>query len=78
MSEQPSPAAMTADDIEVVRREEAYAGYFRIDRYRLRHRLYDGGWGPTFEREVFERGHAVSVVLYDPDKDELTGSRSTA
>jgi ADP-ribose diphosphatase len=71
MNEGPPPPAMTADDVEVVRREEAYAGYFRIDRYRLRHRLYDGGWGPTFEREVFERGHAVSVVLYDPDRDLL-------
>ena len=71
MTEQSPPAAMTADDVEEIRREEAYAGYFRIDRYRLRHRLYDGGWGPTFEREVFERGHAVGVVLYDPERDLL-------
>ena len=71
MTEEPRSAAMTADDVEVARREEAYSGYFRVDRYRLRHRLYDGGWGPMFEREIFERGHAVGVVLYDPDRDLL-------
>jgi ADP-ribose diphosphatase len=71
MSKPPAPVGMTSDDVEVLRREEVYAGYFRIDRYRLRHRLYAGGWGPSFRREVFERGHAVSVVLYDPDHDLL-------
>ncbi|KAF0138678.1 MAG: ADP-ribose pyrophosphatase, partial [Rhodospirillaceae bacterium] len=44
---------------------------FRIDRYRLCHRLYDGGWGSPLKREVFERGHAVAVLLYDPERDVL-------
>lgn len=67
-----APAAFAAaDDVEVLAKQPAYSGYFRIDRYRLRHRLYAGGWGQPFERELFERGHAVSVVLYDPDRDLL-------
>lgn len=62
---------MTCDDVEVLDDETSYAGYFRIDSYRLRHRLYDGGWSQPMTREVFERGHAVAVILYDPDKDHL-------
>jgi ADP-ribose pyrophosphatase len=65
------PAMTAAADVEVLEQRPAYAGYFRVDRYQLRHRLYAGGWGPPFEREVFERGHAVSVVLYDPTRDLL-------
>lgn len=60
-----------AADVEVLEKQPAYTGYFRLDRYRLRHRLYAGGWGPPIEREVFERGHAVSVVLYDPVRELL-------
>ncbi len=62
---------MTRDDVEVLEYETSYAGYFRIDSYRLRHRLYDGDWSQPMTREVFERGHAVAVVLYDPEKDHL-------
>jgi len=57
--------------IEILDRETAYQGFFRIDRYRLRHRLYSGGWSGELSREVFERGHAVGVLLYDPARDTL-------
>ncbi len=62
---------MTRDDIEILERETAYRGYFRIDRYRLRHRTYAGGWTGEMMREVFERGHAVAVLLYDPGRDQV-------
>ena len=62
---------MTRDDVELLKHENGYAGYFRIDRYRLRHRLYGGGWSRPMTREVFERGHAVAVILYDPEKDHI-------
>ncbi|HEX9488733.1 MAG TPA: NUDIX domain-containing protein [Stellaceae bacterium] len=57
--------------IEILDRETAYQGFFRIDRYRLRHRLYSGGWSGELTREIFERGHAVGVLLYDPARDAL-------
>jgi ADP-ribose pyrophosphatase len=57
--------------VEVLDLAVAYQGYFRIDRYRLRHRLHDGGWSEPFAREVFECGQAVGVLLYDPDRDRL-------
>jgi ADP-ribose pyrophosphatase len=57
--------------IEIRDREIAYQGFFRIDRYRLRHRLYSGGWSGEISREIFERGNAVGVLLYDPARDAL-------
>lgn len=48
-----------------------YQGFFRIDRYRLRHRLFSGEWGHPIERELFERGHAAAVLPYDPVRDEV-------
>lgn len=62
---------MTRDDVEVITHQTAYRGYFRLDRYRLRHRLFAGGWSRPMERELLERGHAVAVLAYDPDLDRL-------
>jgi ADP-ribose pyrophosphatase len=59
---------LTRDDVEIVDHQIAYRGYFRIDRYRLRHRAFAGGWSGEMVREVFERGHAVGVLLYDPGR----------
>lgn len=62
---------MAPDDVEIIAHEIAYQGYFRIDRYRLRHRLFGGGTSPEIRREVFQRGHAVAAILYDPDCDSV-------
>ena len=62
---------MNSKDVEVINKETPFDGYFRIDRYHLRHRLYDGSMGNKITREIFERGHAASCVLYDPDLDLL-------
>jgi len=62
---------MNADDVRVLACETVFQGYFRIDRYRLQHRRHDGGWTEELTREVFERGHAVGVLPYDPRRDEV-------
>ena len=54
---------MKADDVEIIEKEEAFRGYFKIDRYRLKHRQFDGAMGPELSREVFERGHAAARLL---------------
>jgi len=55
--------------IEIVEKTTPFKGYFQIDHYRLRHRKFDGGWTQVMTRELFERGHAAAVVLYDPKTD---------
>lgn len=55
-----------ARDVEIIEKNTVFRGYFRVDAYRLRHRLHEGGMSGEIRREVFERGHAVSVLPYDP------------
>ncbi|NQV98627.1 MAG: NUDIX domain-containing protein [Rhodospirillales bacterium] len=62
---------MDANDVEVVARKTLYQGYFRLDQYIFRHKLFEGGWGEAISREVLERGHAACCLLFDPDLDEL-------
>ncbi len=58
-------------DVEILEKTVCYKGFFRIDRYRLRHRLFNGGWSPPITRELFERGHAAAVLPYDPLRNEV-------
>lgn len=70
MSQTPvNDTSFAPDDVKIVERQTVYQGYFRIDRYRLRHRLFAGGWSDVMMRELFERGHAVAVLPYDPARD---------
>jgi ADP-ribose diphosphatase len=57
--------------VRILRKTSAYRGYFQLDRYTLRHRLYRGGWSAPMRREVFERGNTVGILLYDPPRDAL-------
>lgn len=57
--------------IEVVEKQIAYNGYFQMIRYHLKHTRFAGGWTGVFQREVFERGHAVAVLPYDPIRDTV-------
>lgn len=63
---------MDHPDIEVIERKTGYKGYLQVDVYRLRHKKFDGTWTETLPpREVCVRGHAVGVLLYDPDRDSV-------
>lgn len=62
---------MNIDDVEINSHETGYQGFFRIERYQLRHRLFNGSWSKPLTRELFERGHAVAVLPYDPHRDEI-------
>ena len=62
---------MTDPRITLIEKSTPFQGYFRIDRYRLKHRRFDGGWTDEMTREVFERGSAASVLPYDPARDTV-------
>ena len=66
-----SSPTLTRDDVEVVEKTTPYDGYFKLDIYRLRHKLFEGGWSGEMTREIFERGHVVSVLPYDPVLDHV-------
>jgi ADP-ribose pyrophosphatase len=62
---------MMKKNFEVLGREIVYPGFFRMEKYRLKHTLYDGGWSDEISRELFVRGNCVAVLLYDPTADKL-------
>jgi ADP-ribose pyrophosphatase len=62
---------MSEEKVEVVRQEVAFQGYFRVVRYFFRHTLHKGGMSDVISREVFERGQAGAVLLYDPQRDQV-------
>ncbi len=63
--------SFTGEDVDIIEKQTPFRGYFRIDHYLLKHRLFEGGWSQEMSREIFERGHAVTALLLDPDLDRL-------
>jgi len=61
----------THDDCQIIERKRVFQGYFAVDELTLRHRYFDGQWSKTFQRELFERGDAAAVLLYDPNREEV-------
>jgi len=62
---------MSKETAEIVRQEVAFQGYFKVVRYFFRHTLHKGGMSGEVSREVFERGQAGGVLMYDPGRDEV-------
>ena len=56
---------------ELLNNETILDGFFKMNRYRLRHSSFRGGWCDAMMRERIERLAAVSVLLYDPALDRL-------
>lgn len=57
--------------VDILGKEVRYQGFFRLEHYRLRHRLFSGEMSAPMSRELFERGHAAAVLPYDPVRDEV-------
>lgn len=57
-----------AQDMEVVEQERVFDGFFKINRMKIRHALFQGG-NIEIVREQFQRDDAVCVLLFDPVKD---------
>ncbi len=64
-------AAFAPTDVQILDKTTVFRGFFQLDRYTLRHRLFNGGWSEPMQREMFERGHAVVVLPYNARTDEL-------
>jgi len=59
------------NDVQILKKESLYKGFFECNKYTLKHKLFAGGWGPEIEREFFERGHAAALLPYDPENDTV-------
>jgi ADP-ribose pyrophosphatase len=59
------------EDVSIATVATKYKGFFKVNEYQLTHKLFSQKQSNEFSREVFERGDAVVVVLYDQTKDKL-------
>ena len=59
------------NDIKINAISPLYDGFFKISLYDIEHALFKGGTLSSVKREVFERGHAVAVLPYDPIKNKI-------
>ncbi len=57
-----SGSSFSADDVEILEKQVLYSGYYQLDQYRLRFRLFAGGWSSEITRSILERGHAAGVL----------------
>ncbi|MDD8024743.1 MAG: NUDIX domain-containing protein [Paracoccaceae bacterium] len=58
-------------DVEITRMVPAYARFFAVEEYHLRHRTFAGGMSPVLERAAFISGDATVVLPYDPLRDRV-------
>ncbi|KQN64475.1 ADP-ribose diphosphatase [Erwinia sp. E602] len=70
-AEEKFPVTFTKNDVEIIARETLYRGFFSLERYRFRHRLFNGEMSGEVSREIFERGHAAVLLPYDPVRDQV-------
>ncbi|ENY0896188.1 ADP-ribose diphosphatase [Enterobacter ludwigii] len=65
------PVTFAKNDVEIIARETLYSGFFSMELYRFRHRLFNGEMSGEIRREIFERGHAAVLLPFDPVCDEV-------
>lgn len=61
----------TPTAFEITRRENCFKGFYKLDKFFLRHELFAGGMGKEISRELFVRHDAVCVLPYDARRDEV-------
>ena len=59
------------DQVDVVTRERAFDGFFKMDVFQLRFELFRGGMSPEIQREVLIANQSVCCLPYDPVRDEV-------
>lgn len=57
--------------VEIIERTTLHQDWMRVDRFRLRHRRFAGGWTGALDREILVRGEIAVVLPYDPKRDEI-------
>ena len=62
---------MDRTDTKLVQEETVHAGFFRMVRLQIKHRLFNGGWSETLEREVVLHGRVGAIIPYDPKTDRV-------
>lgn len=57
--------------IRFLSKDRVFNGFFRMDELRFQHTQYQGGWTPELCRELFGRGQAAVLLLYDTNAETV-------
>lgn len=61
----------TQQDIEILKEECLYKGFFELKKIQFKHKLFAGGYSGVVTRELLYKGAASAVIAYDPIKDTV-------
>src|SRR5690606_34688414 len=61
----------THNDVQVIAREQCFKGFYSIQKYHVKHKLFSGGWSGVIQRELFVRHNATCVLLFDPAQNKV-------
>ncbi|MDW6002972.1 ADP-ribose diphosphatase [Vibrio mangrovi] len=70
-SPQKEPTQFSSQDLQIVKKETLFDGFFKMVKYYFKYRKFEGGWSRVVEREMFVRGRAAAVLPYDPVHDQV-------
>lgn len=59
----------TKNDVQTLACEPLYKGFFKCNKFTIKHKLFNGKWSKPLQREFFERGKAAALLAYDKKKD---------
>ena len=59
----------TKNDVQTLACEPLYKGFFKCNKFTIKHKLFNGEWSKPLQREFFERGKAAALLAYDKKKD---------
>jgi ADP-ribose pyrophosphatase len=62
---------LTKKDVKILSIEPVYKGFYRVEKYLLRHPLFAGGWSAPFTRELITRYRVAAALPYDPVADKV-------
>lgn len=71
MEDRLRPSTYARADIDLRERDVLWKEWGRLERYRLRHRRYDGSWSNEIVREVYTNSEVATVLPYDPALDAV-------
>lgn len=60
---------MQSGAVSLRKRDDGYAGFFRLETFDVSHTRFDGGQSETLERGAFVAYDAALVLPYDPARD---------
>jgi ADP-ribose pyrophosphatase len=61
----------TPTAVELIERERVYDGFFALERLRLRHERFAGGWTDVLRREWLIQRRAAAILPFDPARSTV-------